>query len=169
MNFWAVCLVHHLPSSRFFTWKVLCSLVPCTIQRGLLLCNLILLLQQHLLCSNREGESGTLLSISPDFMTSEVAEAWPYCLTKEANLLCRSTPSTQSAPSQSVAASEASRTPASSPHALSLWQILCWYTHIWHPMRHNRHLWLQKGDQISLKSKLQYKELSKHNFKFMIW
>lgn len=53
-----------------------------------------------------------------------------HLLTEKANLLCRSTPGTQSAPSQSAAASEASRTPASSPHALSLWQILCWNTHV---------------------------------------
>lgn len=49
-----------------------------------------------------------------------------HCFRDESNLLCRSTPSIRWALSRSAAASEASGTPASSPHALSLWQIPCW-------------------------------------------
>lgn len=62
-----------------------------------------------------------VLSIFPD--------SW-HSLMEEAHLLCRSTPGSQSALARSVAASEASGTPASSPHALSLWQILCWNPHV---------------------------------------
>lgn len=45
--------------------------------------------------------------------------------TAVADLLCRSTPGSRSAPSRSAAACAASGTPAASPRALSPWQTRC--------------------------------------------
>lgn len=54
-------------SFSFSTWEVLRSLVPRAVQRGLLLCNLFLLLQQHLLCRETERGMGAFGSFPPRF------------------------------------------------------------------------------------------------------
>lgn len=158
---WTVYLFYHRPSAygpwlsklqilgRVFTWKILFPFVPCTIQWGLLLCNFILLLQQHLLCSGSEKEKTAFLPIRHVFITHK------HCFGDVFNLLCRSTPSSQWALSRSVAGAEASGTPASSPRALVLWQILCQNIY-----RNTLYTETQINQAITCSSEIKCKELN---------